>query len=240
MPTTPRKKSTAPVLSLFVGFLMQGWSNASLSSPTADNAIDGYSKDTGEQLEFYRHWQALNHQELDRMRGGFSAGGKLQISFGFERLILVDGELAARTNLVISPMQNNAQGGQLTALPGVNLGQLASALSTPGVTDTLAGDEKLVMDHILPLLQQVSKIGSAPVGGTISPSQDYSSIVFQSNYSQSLLGNSLNTPLSMTFQNTADNRLIQSIQLLNIQLTNLGKYNSHSLNDFLSQQLLNR
>jgi hypothetical protein len=57
---------------------------------------------------------------LDAMRGGFEAAGGLQVSFGIERSIYINGALVTTTSL------NVADSGQVTAIPGSSIALMQS------------------------------------------------------------------------------------------------------------------
>jgi hypothetical protein len=59
--------------------------------------------------------KALTDERLDAMRGGFEGANGLQISFGIERAIYVNGELVAVTRLVINDLSKLLSGGPVSA-----------------------------------------------------------------------------------------------------------------------------
>ncbi len=63
---------------------------------------------------------AVNERGLDRVRGGFDAGNGLQISFGIERAVYVNGSLVTTTNLSVSDLGRvvAGQGGVSAAAAG--------------------------------------------------------------------------------------------------------------------------
>jgi hypothetical protein len=59
--------------------------------------------------------KALTDERLDAMRGGFEGANGLQISFGIERAIYVNGELVAVTRLVVNDLSRLLSGGPISA-----------------------------------------------------------------------------------------------------------------------------
>jgi hypothetical protein len=47
-------------------------------------------------------WQAVSDRKLDTQRGGFSFGGRLEVSFGITRSVFINGELITETVLNIA------------------------------------------------------------------------------------------------------------------------------------------
>jgi hypothetical protein len=49
-------------------------------------------------------WTAVNDEQLDQMRGGFTTAGGLQMSLGIERLVTINGEVVARSHFDLSDL----------------------------------------------------------------------------------------------------------------------------------------
>jgi hypothetical protein len=67
---------------------------------------------------------ALDDQRLDQLRGGLDAGTGLMVSFGFERVVSVNGEAVARQLLVINDLASLLQGTVPNLQVVANLGQV--------------------------------------------------------------------------------------------------------------------
>jgi hypothetical protein len=76
-------------------------------------------------------WPAVNDSRLDAVRGGFDVGDGLLVSFGFERLVYVNG------NLVSSTRVNIPNVGQVTSDQAA---ALAAAMGTTNVIQNGAGN----------------------------------------------------------------------------------------------------
>ena len=79
-------------------------------------------------------WPALGpplaDQRLAAIRGGFTAAGGAQFSFGIERTVTINGEMVAITRLVLDNLQNLMQGTMPTAQFATTLGTVIQ--SGPG------------------------------------------------------------------------------------------------------------
>ena len=67
---------------------------------------------------------AISDRKLDKVRGGFTTSTGLQVSFGIERTVLVNGNLVAKTNFNVS------ENGKVTSTPGS--GNLTLVQNGPG------------------------------------------------------------------------------------------------------------
>ncbi|HRO61190.1 MAG TPA: hypothetical protein PK177_18840 [Burkholderiaceae bacterium] len=77
-----------------------------------------------EHAQLVESWHAIPDQELAEMRGGLDLGS-LIANFAIERLVRINGEVVARTQLVLSELGNLSNGG----LPSIELaGNIASLI----------------------------------------------------------------------------------------------------------------
>jgi hypothetical protein len=90
-------------------------------------------------------WKPVAQERLDDLRGGFDAGAGLQVSFGIERAVIINGALVVATSLTIPDVSriSAAQATQLAAALGVAAGTgagagaaVSSALAANPVTGT--------------------------------------------------------------------------------------------------------
>jgi hypothetical protein len=70
---------------------------------------------------------ALDDHRLDQLRGGLDAGQGLMISFGFERVVNVNGETVARQILVVNDLTALLQGALPSLQVVANLGQVVQS-----------------------------------------------------------------------------------------------------------------
>jgi hypothetical protein len=52
------------------------------------------------------HWVPVDGAALERMRGGFTTGSGLAVSFGIERLVTINGDIVARTSVQIADLNH--------------------------------------------------------------------------------------------------------------------------------------
>ncbi len=65
--------------------------------------------------DLWSNRKAVSEEQLDTMRGGFEAPNGLQVSFGIERAVFINGELVAATRLIVSNLPNLLRGGSASA-----------------------------------------------------------------------------------------------------------------------------
>lgn len=65
--------------------------------------------------DLWSNRKSISDDQLDAMRGGFEAANGLQLSFGIERAVFINGELVAVTRLVLSNLPNLLNGGVASA-----------------------------------------------------------------------------------------------------------------------------
>lgn len=91
-----------------------------VATPRADPST---SASQGDRMD---GWKPVTHERLDELRGGFEMAG-LQVSFGIERAVYVNGNLVVQTSLMIP---------DVSRITTEQAARLASALQTAGA----AGD----------------------------------------------------------------------------------------------------
>ncbi|APW38671.1 hypothetical protein RD110_16895 [Rhodoferax koreense] len=113
---------------IILALLAFGDNNADAAQPQSDSQFDAPAD--------HAVWQTVSERTLDRMRGGFDAGG-LMVSFGITRAVYLNGALLTETTLnlgqlaQLSPAQASQLGSQIAGLDIVKIG--------PGNTATLQG-----------------------------------------------------------------------------------------------------
>ena len=65
--------------------------------------------------DLWSNRKAVSDEQLDTMRGGFETRSGLQVSFGIERAVFINGELVAATRLIVSNLPNLLSGGSTSA-----------------------------------------------------------------------------------------------------------------------------
>jgi hypothetical protein len=99
-------------------------------------------------------WAALEPSELDRVRGGFKSPSGLNVSFGIERAVYLNGELVTTTRLVVSDLGRSGAPGAAALAPSATLalvqsgaGNVFGRVSSPGgigtVIQNTLNDQKL-------------------------------------------------------------------------------------------------
>lgn len=75
--------------------------------------------DTGYPHDVAQGWNKVSLERLDTMRGGFVTAQGLQVAFGIERAVYINGELVASVNISIPDLSRITQE-QARALANVN------------------------------------------------------------------------------------------------------------------------
>jgi hypothetical protein len=99
-------------------------------------------------------WAAVERSELDRVRGGFKSPSGLNVSFGIERAVYLNGELVTTTRLVVSDLAQAGARGATALAPSATLalvqsgaGNVFGRVSSPGgigtVIQNTLNDQKL-------------------------------------------------------------------------------------------------
>ena len=115
MPTIFAVSKKLPRLCILLGITI-AWLNVvqasvlhvenQLDTPEAAAASNHISV-TDDRVEYsFNDWPAVGSAELDGMRGGFSTDAGLQISFGIQRSVYINGNLVTATNVNIQDIGN--------------------------------------------------------------------------------------------------------------------------------------
>ncbi|MBY4896792.1 flagellin [Cupriavidus sp. AU9028] len=155
---------------------------ASIASAPVAGTASALNPLTGQDLPSARdamaHWQPVDSERLDALRGGFETGG-LQVSFGISRAVYVNGDLVVSTSLVIpdvsritseqaarlaSALQNTATAGANAAAAGAAAGQTAADAANAAVSAALGGLASATSGGTAP-----APGGLAGNGGTAAP-----------------------------------------------------------------------
>jgi len=230
------------------------------------NAQNGMYSDIENSLEtVFENEYRLTLAQLSKQRGGFISPDGLKISIGFEQVTAINGELKtiskfnvpsldlrdpvnlskiASYSLTVDAIKEAIEQYDHT-IPGNltpdELNELTDHLNT--MTGTLSDSSE--PDSIPDTIDLITKINN-DTGGILSMLSMEQNMV---NYSSDLLNNSeLNTPvpfppnlienMSSFIMNAQNNALIQSIQVLNVKVDNMGEYRNKSLNTLLLPQII--
>ena len=82
-------------------------------------SLPGHAMDVGRTPDLVQGWHKVSPERLDTMRGGFVTAQGLQVAFGIERAVYVNGELVASVNISIPDLSRITQE-QARALANVN------------------------------------------------------------------------------------------------------------------------
>lgn len=177
---------------------------------------------------------------LAAVRGGFDLGDGLQVSFGIQRAVYVDGNLVTYLNVSIPDIAHitTQQAMSLaTALSTVNV-QIGSGNTFDPSSSTRASAATVAQSA---LSSVVSQVGSAASPST----QANTPTVVQNTLSNPLVTSTI-IPASTTqasaatvIQNTVDNQVIRSLTTLNVAINALNAMRGQNLQQSLqaAQQL---
>lgn len=170
---------------------------------------------------------------LTTVRGGFDLGEGLNISFGIERAIYVDGNLVTYLNVTIPDVAH------ITAQQAMSL---ATALSTvtvqvgsgnafdPSSATTASASQTAKIPLVIP-------VGSNPVGASMT--QASTAAVIQNALNNPVVRSSLSslsspqTSAATVIQNTVDNQIISSLTTLNVAVNTLNAFRNQGLQQSL-------
>lgn len=109
-------------------------------------------------------WPRLEPAALDEQRGGFLMPSGLQVSFGFERTVLVNGALASALRVQVADVGRISaeEAGQLAALGQTQLVQIGTGNGTHIQTGGLVIQNSLDGQHIQ--VQSTLEAGSNALG----------------------------------------------------------------------------
>jgi hypothetical protein len=177
----------------------------------------------------------VSHQRLAAIRGGFDLGDGLEVSFGIQRAVYVDGNLMAYINVSIPDMAH------VTPQQAISL---AAALGTINVQvgqgNTFSPTSVAQAEAKTPTMQ-----GGGNAQTPAPAVQPGSAVVIQTPQSH-VLASSTIIPASATqasaatvIQNTVDNQVISSLTTLNVTVNTLNAMHNQGLQQSLQavQQL---
>lgn len=181
----------------------------------------------------------LDNAVLDSQRGGFLDVEGFKVSIGLEKVLVVDGVMVARSRLVIPDINPRAT---VDAMIGQAMGDLDVAMSNLDEALGRAGIEVTEVRDVQPqplqiqsnaetgirtdtaTLSQVEMVQSSeqvPVAmPVVGAAADVNAPIASTNFS-------MNDTATLV-QNSVDNRLIQTLQVVNIELSNISRQTARS------------
>ncbi len=215
------------------------WAGAAWSSQTPHD-LDAVIAARGGMAQ----WRAVDSARLDELRGGFEAGG-LQVSFGIERAVYINGNLVVQTSLVIPDVSRITaeQAGRLAAAlqTAANAGAVAAAAlgaqggqgsaSGPGASASPGqpGSASASAGTATAIPAQAAGAGTAPPAAVIATATGSVSTNGLLNLVQNGPGNSFHpgalagTPATV-IQNTLNNQSIQSLLTIDAGVNTLQAF----------------
>lgn len=202
-------------------------------------------------------WKPVAQERLDDLRGGFDVGAGLQVSFGIERAVFINGALVVATSLTIPDVSRitAAQASQLAVALGVAAGAgagagaaVSSALAANPVTGT--NGSSTASSSSSSTGTSASATGNPGTTLTSLPATAVSagSAVVTTNGALSLIqngpGNSAaasmlaGTPATV-IQNTLNNQSIQNLVTINAGVNTLQAFRAQVASSTLNNALLN-
>lgn len=188
-------------------------------------------------------WQPVAAERLAQMRGGFETGG-LQVSFGIERAVYINGNLVVSTSLVIPDVSRitSEQAGRLAAAlqTAANAGSVAAA-AVAGRTGT-AGSEAAASPGTAGSVAAGSAQGAVPAPAVIATATGTVTSNGLLNLIQNGPGNSFNagtlaaTPATV-IQNTLNNQSIHSLLTIDAGVNTLQAFRAGIAGSVLSDAL---
>lgn len=217
----------------------------------------------------------LSWQNLDRQRGGFIDANGLNIQIGLEKIVLIDGMVAARSHLVIPSInaRSNMSQAMASAKGGMaeSKGTMNNAMESSGKSMESSGKSIEQQMALSPHRNQTSsgtsldlksnaqtgirtdtstlslgkanqtslyQPGSAAGAASVAPQQP-----IQASLQPSMMANQPLTQVAQfgnttLIQNSADNRLIQTVQIMNIELSNLSQFRGQRIQSRMLPQMI--
>ena len=189
----------------------------------------------------------ISADRLAAVRGGFDLGDGLQVSFGIQRAVYVDGNLVTYINVSIPDIAHITTQQALslaTALSTVNVQIGSGNTFDPSSTTTQAGATKTT-----PASTQTPSVQTGAVSQVASaasqPAQGSAATVVQNALNNPVVTSTI-IPSSATqasaatvIQNTVNNQVIRSITTLNVAINALNAMRNQGLQQSLqaAQQL---
>lgn len=202
--------------------------------PTAPHSVEGFG-------------MPISADRLAAVRGGFDLGDGLQVSFGIQRAVYVDGNLVTYINVSIPDIAHITTQQALslaTALSTVNVQIGSGNTFDPSSTTTQAGATKTT-----PASTQTPSVQTGAVSQVASaasqPAQSSAATVVQNALNNPVVTSTI-IPSSATqasaatvIQNTVNNQVIRSITTLNVAINALNAMRNQGLQQSLqaAQQL---
>ncbi|RDS85079.1 hypothetical protein DWU98_03850 [Dyella monticola] len=183
----------------------------------------------------------VSKDKLDAVRGGFDLGNGLQVSFGIQRAVYVDGNLVAYVNVTIPDLAH------ITAQQATSLAEALGTVDVQvGKGNTYAPSS--VTSFVNSTVQSAvsGAINGASSAGVMSPSTQANAASVAQNALTSPIVSSTITPASASqasaatvIQNTVNNQVISSLTTLNVAISALNAMRSQALQQSLqnAQQL---
>ncbi len=210
-------------------------------------------------------WKPVAQERLDELRGGFDVGAGLQVSFGIERAVFINGALVVSTSLNIPDVSRITadQASRLAAALGVAVG--AGATATTAVNNALAANPVTAGMGSSSTGSSGSSSGSsgsssagASAGATGSPGASVTSLpamaisagsavvttngllnLIQNGPGNSAAAGALAGSPATVIQNTLNNQSIQSLVTINAGVNTLQAFRDQVSGLALTNALLN-
>lgn len=203
-----------------------------VDSGTAQQAIAAPSI-IGEQL-------AIDDSVLDEIRGGFTTTSGLEIAFGIERALYINGNLISTTSL------NVANGTQLAPVPPASSETITSAPAIDQLSPTAPPPDQL--SQIAPAPKAPLAAPDTRVGSTASSTSAANQTALDTGAASLALiqtgaGNILQTgtvpPASMgtIIQNTLNNQKIQNVTVINATVNSMEILKALNLQSLISSAI---
>ena len=197
MPCTHWRSNTAPALAwaathlcLLGALTALGASSAHAAEPAADQI-----------------WMAVGDRTLDSLRGGFSMGDGLMVSFGITRAVFINGTLITETSLNVGRVAD------LTPAQATQLSQKLNSLSLvqngPGNSFVSSGSSSATTTSSGASGPTVTAIAGSTMGTIIQNSLNDQQILYQTTINAS--SNGLGMARSLNLNNTLAEAIQQSI-----------------------------
>lgn len=228
--------AAATVLGAALACVGTAWSSQAPRDDAIDPAPIGMAseRDAAVRLSSAREgmaqWPPVAAARLDEMRGGFDAGG-LQVSFGIERAVYVNGNLVVSTSLVIPDVSRitSEQAGRLAAALQVAANAGSVAASALGGHGNVSGAGASASPGQAGSASASSGTPSLPPAAVIATATGAVSTNGLLNVIQNGPGNSFNagalagTPATV-IQNSLNNQSIQSLLTIDAGVNTLQAF----------------
>lgn len=183
----------------------------------------------------------VSTERLAEVRGGFDLGNGLQVSFGIQRAVYVDGNLVTYINVSIPDIAHITQQQAMS---------LATALGTLNVQvgqgNTFDPSSSTAQASVATVTQSALSNVTSHVASTASPATQANAVTVVQNALSNPMVTSTIIPVSArqasaatVIQNTVDNQVISSLTTLNVAVNALNAMRNQGLQQSLqaAQQL---